>query len=145
MLPNAPPLRPHNCTTSHTASHYSHHYIRFFYWYHALTKLTTPPPVLHRLHLKHEIPACSAAFQLKRPTYMPNSEWWKADDTTRANARDKHPPMESLPYCTQYNGTADNSTFPQKRLKCWDTVGRVPVWAVYVCVCVMCVCVRVRA
>ena len=76
---------------------------------------------------------------------MPNSEWWKADDTTRANARDKHPPMESLPYCTQYNGTADNSTFPQKRLKCWDTVGRDPVWAVYVhmCVCV-CVCVSVR-
>ena len=59
---------------------------------------------------------------------MPNSEWWRANDTTRANARDKHPPMEFLPYCTQYNRTVDKkSALPQKRLKCWDTVGRVPV------------------
>lgn len=65
-------------------------------------------------HLKTENPIGSVTFQLKRPTFMSELEWWDANDTVRTNAASKFPPTSELKYCK-------DSTLlpvPTKKLPC---------------------------
>lgn len=65
------------------------------------------------LHLKTELPIGSVSFQLKRPTYQSDIDWWNASDAGRVNSTSKFKAPVDLRYCINSSSTLPKP--PQQR------------------------------